>query len=167
MGKYIKLFETHDDYLDFTETEDFVLPNVSYCEDRTDEVHYNPLVVVEPLIMVYNVEDSQYAEKPIFSNNIQADAIFDKIEIDGVEIPIEYSSYDFGTVGNHTVAYTLHDPTTIPEYCFNDCSPISVTLPDTVTTIGNYAFCEDSLDSDSINAISAINPNALRSCRMY
>ena len=62
MGKYIKLFETHDDYLDFTETEDFVLPNVSYCEDRIDEVHYNPLVVVEPLIVVYNVYDETYQD---------------------------------------------------------------------------------------------------------
>lgn len=44
MGKYIKLFETHSDYEAFTATSDFILPNVSYCEDRTDEVHYNPYV---------------------------------------------------------------------------------------------------------------------------
>ena len=40
MGKYIKKFDTHSDYEDFTETEDFIRPNVSYCVDNKD-VHYN------------------------------------------------------------------------------------------------------------------------------
>ena len=43
MGKYLKLFEMHSEYLAFTQTEDFILPNVSYCEDN-NEVHYNPYV---------------------------------------------------------------------------------------------------------------------------
>ena len=41
MGKYIKLFEKDEDYLDFKGTSDFILPNVSYCID-VDDVHYNP-----------------------------------------------------------------------------------------------------------------------------
>ena len=40
MGKYIKKFDTHSDYEDFIETEDFIRPNVSYCVDNKD-VHYN------------------------------------------------------------------------------------------------------------------------------
>ena len=43
MGKYIKKFDTHSDYEDFIETEDFIKPNVSYCVDNI-EVHYNPYV---------------------------------------------------------------------------------------------------------------------------
>lgn len=42
MGKYLKLFETHSQYTAFTQTEDFIRPNVSYCKDQTDIVHYNP-----------------------------------------------------------------------------------------------------------------------------
>lgn len=42
MGKYIKKFDTHSDYEDFIETEDFIKPNISYCEDNV-EVHYNPM----------------------------------------------------------------------------------------------------------------------------
>lgn len=42
MGKYIKKFDTHSDYEDFIQTEDFILPNVSYCVDNID-VHYNPI----------------------------------------------------------------------------------------------------------------------------
>ena len=43
MGKYIKKFDTHSSYEDFIQTEDFILPNVSYCVDNKD-VHYNPYV---------------------------------------------------------------------------------------------------------------------------
>ena len=43
MGKYIKLFQNHTDYLDFKGTSDFILPNVSHCIEE-NEVHYNPLV---------------------------------------------------------------------------------------------------------------------------
>lgn len=42
MLKHLKLFETHSQYTAFTQTEDFILPNVSYCKDQTDIVHYNP-----------------------------------------------------------------------------------------------------------------------------
>ena len=41
MGKYIKLFDTHSEYLAFTQTDDFLKPNVSHCIQE-DEVHYNP-----------------------------------------------------------------------------------------------------------------------------
>ena len=44
MGKYIKLFSTHAEYQAFIQTDDFILPNVSYCEDQADVVHYNPYV---------------------------------------------------------------------------------------------------------------------------
>lgn len=43
MGKYIKKFDTHSDYEDFVQTEDYILPNVSLCEQE-NEVHYNPYV---------------------------------------------------------------------------------------------------------------------------
>lgn len=39
MGKYIKLFNSHQAYEDFTESEDFILPNVSRCELSKD-THY-------------------------------------------------------------------------------------------------------------------------------
>lgn len=42
MLKHLKLFEKHSQYTAFTQTEDFILPNVSYCKDQTDVVHYNP-----------------------------------------------------------------------------------------------------------------------------
>ena len=41
MGKYLKLFDTHTEYLAFTQTSDFVKPNVSHCITE-NHVHYNP-----------------------------------------------------------------------------------------------------------------------------
>lgn len=41
--KYLRLFDTHADYQDFTETQEFILPNVSYCIEE-NEVHYNPII---------------------------------------------------------------------------------------------------------------------------
>jgi len=42
MGAYIKLFKTHAEYKAYTASTAFVLPNVSFCENVQDEVHYNP-----------------------------------------------------------------------------------------------------------------------------
>ena len=41
MGKYLKLFESHNEYIAFTQTENFIKPNVSHCIEE-NEVHYNP-----------------------------------------------------------------------------------------------------------------------------
>lgn len=32
MKKYLRLFKNHDDYLEFKNTNDFKLPNISHCE---------------------------------------------------------------------------------------------------------------------------------------
>lgn len=45
MGKYLKLFNAHTEYEAYTaDTENFLLPNVSFCLDTVNEVHYNPYV---------------------------------------------------------------------------------------------------------------------------
>ena len=41
MGKYIKLFDSHQAYEDFIKSEDFILPNVSLCVKERG-VHYTP-----------------------------------------------------------------------------------------------------------------------------
>lgn len=42
MAKYLKLFNNHSGYTAFTQTEEFVKPNVSHCIQE-NEVHYNPI----------------------------------------------------------------------------------------------------------------------------
>jgi hypothetical protein len=53
--KYIKLFETHNEYETYINGQDVLLPNVSYCEDN-NEVHYNPYVPPQPIAPVGKVQ---------------------------------------------------------------------------------------------------------------
>ena len=41
MRKYLKVFRTHEEYLEFTRTPEFLKPNVSHCIVEK-HVHYNP-----------------------------------------------------------------------------------------------------------------------------
>jgi hypothetical protein len=110
---------------------------------------------------------------------------FSAIEIDGVEQPSVVSAYTFSTTGEHTVKYTLTDPTSIGErafylctgltnctigsgvtsigeYAFGSCySLTSINIPNSITSIGMQAFaCCPIEDEDTRNAIEVINPDA-------
>ena len=52
MGKYIKLFNSHSDYEDFTESEDFILPNVSRCDSEKD-IHYSHALSYQDYLQKY------------------------------------------------------------------------------------------------------------------
>ena len=41
--EYIRFFNEHSEYEDFTKTDEYIKPNVSYCE-MEDEAHYSPYV---------------------------------------------------------------------------------------------------------------------------
>lgn len=48
MAKYLKLFENHQGYESFIQTDEFIKPNVSHCiEDN--HVHYNPYIQYEKI----------------------------------------------------------------------------------------------------------------------
>ena len=161
MGKYLKKFDTHSEYNTYITGSDKVLPNVSYCVDNND-VHYNPWT--DPrLIVKYNVEDDSnptmlypcMSEDGITLNGV---AMFDKVELDGVEMSITDLDSASGqyqlSEGEHTARYTLKDPTFIGleiidgstqqiniSATFIQCTAISeVKIPNTVTTIGQSAF---------------------------
>ncbi len=48
---YLRKFENHNNYVAFTESEEFIKPNVSIC-DEEDEVHYNPYVIPKSIAEV-------------------------------------------------------------------------------------------------------------------
>lgn len=189
MKRYVRVFQEHSDYLNFTRTEDFILPNVSHCVTE-NEVHYNPFVDAR-LVVTYNVEYANsptqlygyFAEEGYEEDWVHGVDLFDKVEIDGTEVSVAdldaaEGMYQFSTVGEHTVAYTLKDPTTIGVIpidggtfkvgaVFNKCNAItSVTIPSSVTSIGEMAFllCS-SLTSVTIpNSVTTIGQGAFGGC---
>ena len=131
--EFLKLFNSHSDYNAYINSEDKVLPNVSYCENE-NEVHLNPWVGI---IAKFNVTSSSAINIMYSSSTSQ----FSEIEIDGVKQDSVVASYRFSTRGKHTVKYTLVDPTTIGDSVFYNCTSLtSITIPNSVTSLGNASF---------------------------
>ena len=133
------------------------MPNVSLCVTE-NEVHYNPIVPPETrLVGKFNVTSTSSPTKILNSTTA-----FTKVEVDGVEISPIASGYTFDTLGEHEVKYTLADETTI-RGGFGGCSSLtSVTIPNTVTNIGESAFVMCGLTSITIpSGVTSIDSNAV------
>ena len=189
--KYIKLFENHSGYEDFVEGGTMEKPNVSHCVEE-NEVHYNPIIVAQPLIVTYNVTDASeqtklykyYAEEGEEEYWQKGVDMFTNVEIDGVDVSVETLDTAEGmyqlSSGEHIVKYTLKDPTFIgtewDEYGdvlikvganFERCETIvSAEIPNSVTSIGAGTFfiCS-SLSSITIpNSVTSIDDEAFFEC---
>lgn len=166
MAIFLKKFETMSQYNAYTaDTENFILPNVSLTVDNST-VHYNPSTPPTPtetrLVCKYNVEDTS-SETTLFYDTTN----FSAMEIDGVEQAEVVSYYQFDTIGEHTVKYTLTDTASIGESAFTYCySLTSIDIPSGVTSIGESAFNEcRSLTSIVIpNSVTSIGDYAFQSC---
>lgn len=170
--KYLKKFDMHSDYETYINSQDRILPNVSYCEDQ-NELHYNPWVETRPIVK-YIVEDGSnptviyggmtYEEISVLDN-------FAKIEVDGVEISLtdldENNGYYQLSEGEHTIKYTLKDLTTIGNSSFYGCSDLtSIIIPDGVTTISDLAFynCSNLTKVNIPNSVTTIGSDAFSGC---
>ena len=160
--KFIKIFETHDpDYLNYINSEDVILPNLSYCKDIGD-VHLNKIET--RLVAKYNVTDTTIATNIM---NSSATSQFSEIEIDEVVQPSVVSTYTFDTTGEHTIKYTLVNPTEIPFTAFEFCTRLtSITIPDNITTISNSAFenCNGLTSVTLGKSVTTIGQSAFRYC---
>lgn len=66
--KYVKLFETHEEYEDYVEGG-MILPNVSHCVQE-DEIHYNPWTWAEEYLTFVAKESGTFTFTPKNSNVI-------------------------------------------------------------------------------------------------
>lgn len=140
-----------------------ILPNVSLTVDN-NTVHYNPYVPETRLVAKFNVTDTTNPTQICYSRAVSK---FNAIEIDGVVQPSVVSSYTFSTTGEHTVKYTLTDPTTIGSETLNSCRSLtSVTIPNSVTTIGSGAFfgCSGLTSVTIPNSVTSIEANVFYEC---
>jgi hypothetical protein len=151
--KYLKKFENHAAY-EAAESS-LILPNVSLCVNE-NEVHYNPSTPPTPtaetrVVATFNVENTS-EPMPLYYCNEYSEKkgidLFDKIEIDSTDASISSldaadGNYTFNTTGEHTVAYTLKDPTSIASSTFAYCWGVaSINIPDNVTSIGDGALTD-------------------------
>ena len=165
MAIYLKEFQTRSQYETYINSSDAILPNVSVCTTE-GEVHYNPIET--RVVAKFNVTNTS-SPTPISYKSIYGDCTsgFSAIEIDGVEQPSVVSAYTFSTTGEHTVKYTLADPTRIVGGAFYQCKSLtSIDIPDSVTSIGNEAFisCNGLTSIDIPNSVTTIGNSAFAWC---
>lgn len=140
--KHLKLFNDNASYEAWKNSEDYVLPNVSYTEDGN--LYYNAYAesASPNLVVVYNVVDLE--ERQLLTNYAEINIV--SMIVDGVAM--EYDQYyKFDNIGTHTVEFVLDDNTYIPEQTFNGISSyyrsfdiLSISLPSTITKIESNNF---------------------------
>lgn len=182
MGKYLKLFETHAEYESFIQT-DYDKPNVSYCEDN-NEVHYNPFVPPLPNnIITYKANEkltettSSKSTGSLNTTKFNTTMVSHTFE-NGVGT-IEFEE-DVTAIYNCAFASTniteIQLPNTLVSIgmdtyqgagVFSQCSGLtSVTIPNSVTSIGQGAFssCSGLIELTIPSGVTSIGANAFQSC---
>ena len=162
--KYTKLFNNHSEYEEYMASDNAALPNLSWCIQE-DEGHFTPYVIETKLVAKFNVTSTSEPTRII---GIMKGSIYhaSSIEIDGVEQPSVVTGYTFDTLGEHTVKYTLADDSTFSTMLTYCTDMTEVTIPNTVTSIGDSAFygCT-SLTSVTIpNSVTKIGSDAFNGC---
>lgn len=136
----------------FTETPNFIFPNVSHCIAEND-VHYNPLPPCVTLEITVPNDNTKVWFYSTANGNINS------IEVNGVKRTmtesfqaLEYATF-YGTkldAGNYTVKYYLNDETYLGamggySYASGGGTYIcyltnTITVPDTVKYLADYAI---------------------------
>lgn len=148
--KYLQNFNNHDDYSNKSTS----IPKPGVAWDK-EHVHYFPKLN-NKIICSYNVTTTASATQTLSKTYNLSDIA--SMEVDGVDTTVA-NSYIFSTTGKHTVKYTLNEGgTSIDNYIFNGCSNLTeVTIGNSITSIGVYAFCSTNLTSivipDSVTSI--------------
>ena len=129
----------------------------------TNAVAYKPYVPQETRVVAkFNVTDTSSPTHIVYdTTNISA------IEIDGVAQPSVITGFTFSITGEHTVKYTLTDPTSIGQRTFDSCTRLtSVTIGSSVTYIGPNAFkgCTSLTSVDIPNSVTSIGNSAFNGC---
>ena len=133
-------------------------PNISYIQG-TDEVKWVENAP-DHIVAVYNVTSTESATK-LLLNTIN----ISKMWINGVRQDTVQTTYTFDTTGEHTVEYKLSG-TSIGNN-FQNCKKLtSVTIPNSVTSIGQNAFdgCSGLTSITIPNGVTSIGNSGFKNC---
>ena len=163
--KYLKYFKTDVDCQNYFSSDDFVTPNVSYAED-TNIVYYSPgdeiIMTSESNPEVMKVCHNQgWAASPSEMYASEAARVasigtaFERLGKEGSGFTFSFDEFKYFT-----------GVTSIDDNAFSTSNIVSITIPNSVTSIGNYAFygCS-SLTSITIpNSVTSIRGSAFSNC---
>lgn len=158
MTKLLNHINTYADLTAYNNDMEKDYPNISYIKG-SDEVKW---VKDDPVHIVckYNVTSTSEATTLLYSNSGISYQIIDGVRQDTIQ-----TTYTFDTTGEHIVKYKSSG--TVIRNIFRSCSALtSVTIPNSVTTIGSEAFYQcTGLTSVTIpNSVTTIGNEAFYKC---
>ena len=171
--KYLKYFKTDAECQNYFSSDDFVTPNVSYVEDA-DVVYFKPIKSANSTIYAtYSATDDN---KLAIANTSNVKSL----KVDGNSVSFG-DTYYFESNGEHKVEIELIDDSVINGVIIENDNVLSlpmfsngevsscltnITIPDSVTSIGMFAFIGcSSLTSATIgNSVTYIEQNAFLGC---
>ena len=164
---YLKKFETHQDYEAYIQDrQNLVLPNVSFCEDTPNEVHYNPTFFCKLTLNDDSVVDIEGSGELTQAMTASYKTTCVSAEIGESCTSIGNSAfYTCTSLQNITISNSV---TSIGNAAFQNCSGLtSVTIPSGVTSIGNAAFqgCSGLISVTIGNGVTSIGDGAFTTCR--
>lgn len=175
MSKYLKLFETTSQYEAYMGGGEKILPNVSLIEE-TNKVEYNPYIperyiiytASEKLNVTWSDETATFGatiKSHTFENGVGTIEFNDNVtKIDNTN---PYPSGAFYNCTNLTSITIPNSVTRIGDYVFTSCTNLtSITIPNSVTYIGYGVFVNcQSLTSVTIgNSVTSIRYQAFYAC---
>ena len=154
--KYIKKFPQHSNYQAFISggEEGVDLPNVSYCENE-NEVHYNP---------IQSNNEIWYTSSNGNIVTLSFNSTTPFLDAEENDIAIVSNTYKNGK----GVIKLEKDCYQLGGYVFSNCTTLkSITIPNSVTSIGQSAFssCSNLINITIPNSVTSIGTNAFNNCR--